>query len=378
MSLSRPSKIIRVLFVIVCIASLFHGLQRGLPDDGALLDFGSFWDSGRAAIEGRNPYTWGQHTFFVRINERFLFNYNLNPPPSLLLFGPMSLIDPDSGYILSYGCSLVLFFIIALFVSRSIAEENRGLFLLWAMSLPFLWDTLKLGQIYVYLAAFSMLAYTGTLKQRYARGNVFWGALLAIKPNFGAILLLVPSEYWKRIAIPTGLVLLLCNLLALALFGVDTYIRWYGAVTSDLARLSFPTNISLSGTLSRLTDTSTYFHLNGILLVLCIALACYLTRHIQELEVRIKVGYLVAILASPIGWVHYLLIALPVFMGFKLDNLGLLIMTLYLAPVYAVVGYHYNPTFMSAVTSMYYPAATLLLLYKVLRDHRRQIAAVSQ
>lgn len=378
MSFSRPSKIIRVLFIIACIASLLHGLQRGLPDDGALLDFGSFWDSGRAAIEGRNPYTWGQHTFFVRINERFLFNYNLNPPASLLLFGPMSLIDPDRGYILNYGCSLVLFFIIARFVSRSIAEENRGLFLLWAMSLPFLWDTLKLGQIYVYLAAFSVLAYVSTRKQLYARGSVFWGALLAIKPNFGAILLFVPPAYWKRIAIPAVLVFLLCNLLALGLFDVDTYIRWYGAVTSDLARLSFPTNVSLSGTLSRLTDTSTYFHINGILLVLCIALAYYLTRNIQQLEVRIKVGYLVAILASPIGWVHYLLIAFPVFMGFKVDNLGLLIMTLYLAPIYAVVGYHYTPTLMNAAISMYYPAATLLLLYKVLRDHKKSIAAVSQ
>lgn len=374
MSFSRPSKIIKVLFVIACIASLLHGLQRGLPDDGALLDFGSFWDSGRAAIEGRNPYTWGQHTFFVRINEKFLFNYNLNPPASLLLFGPMSFIDPDMGYILNYGCSLVLFFVVARFVSRSIAEDNGGLFLLWAMSLPFFWDTLKLGQIYIYLAALSVLAYLHTHKERYATGSIFWGALLAIKPNFGAILLFVPSVYWRRIAIPAVLVFLLCNLLALAIFDAETYMRWYAAATSDLARLAFPSNVSLSGTLSRLTDTSAYLHLNGILLVVSIALAYYLTRNIRQLEVRIKVGYLVAILASPIGWVHYLLIAFPVFMGFKVDNLGVLIMTLYLAPIYAVVGYHYNPTFINAAMSLYYPAATLLLVYKVLRDHKKSIA----
>lgn len=362
---ARPRPITKLLFSIACAMSLAQALQHSLPD-GRLMDFGSFWDSGRAVIEGKNPYTWGQHTFIVKIDQKTVFNYNLNPPPSLLFFAPLGYIEPDLIYIPLYTISLFLFASVLFAVARTIGTEDRKLFLVWGMCLPILWDTLKLGQIYVFLAALAFYTYIAILHKQRFLGALWMGILVSVKPNFGAILLFGNSRDWIRTAIWVAATIVGINLVSASLFGFDVYIRWYEAVTRDISRLAFPTNISIPGIAFRLTNTPVAW----IVTPICLVAGLYLVRNTTHLQTRLKIGFLVSILASPIGWVHYLLVSFPVFIKFRIDNLGLLIMTLYLAPISSVVGSYYQGSALDTLMSFSYPIATLLLLYKIARAPR--------
>lgn len=359
---ARPRLITRLMFIIACVISLMHALPRSLPD-GSIGDFGSFWDSGRAAIDGNNPYTWGRHTFFVRLDKKTVFNYNLNPPPSLLFFAPLSYVDPDLGYLLGYVISLALVAFIIFATARTSAIEDRYLFLVWGMCLPILWDTLKLGQIYVLLAALVCCAGAAMRSNHGLLGALSMGIFVSVKPNFGAALLFGNSREWAKTAFWIVMVVVAVNLLCVSLFGLDIYLRWYEAATHDISRLAFPTNISLPGVAFRLINAPVV----GIVTPLCVVGGIYLVRNTAHLETRLKVGFLVSILASPIGWVHYLLVIFPLLTKFKIDNLGLLIMTLYLAPISSVVRSYYQESVLDTTMSFFYPVATLLLLYKIAR-----------
>lgn len=74
------------LFAAACLFILIaDGVQRSLPS-GELRDFGSFVASARAGTEGRNPYGIHPFTFHVVLPGFDVWNFNLNPPVSVLVF----------------------------------------------------------------------------------------------------------------------------------------------------------------------------------------------------------------------------------------------------------------------------------------------------
>lgn len=166
-----------------------------------LLDFLSYWSAGVLYWSGANPYSAEEILYVQRLNGYtgsvpFMF---LSPPWLLLPLYPLSLLSPIEGYsawVLFSLCTAVWGSLIAqrsLHISR---EYTLPLFVLF-IAFPPLWETLRLGQLSLFLFLGVALA-----NFTIASGNVFAaflsGVLLSLKPNLTFLFPLLFFVRWLR------------------------------------------------------------------------------------------------------------------------------------------------------------------------------------
>lgn len=296
----------RAVVAAVLLAAIVHGLNAALPT-GALMDFGSFIASGRAAGQGLDPYGIYDLTFHVVLPGFEAWNPNLNPPTTLPLFQALGLLPPEQAFrlwwalsALSYGAALWL-------LAR---RHGAGLGILWALALAGLWDTLVLGQIYLPLVLAAVAAWLALEGGRWRLAGLLMGIVVAAKPNFAVWPALLLLAGHGRPAVAAGVTAALLSLVPAVLYGPQVWTQWLHLVVTDANRAAFLTNASLSGLGQRLGVPGL-----GTLasLGLLAGLGWWAWRrraHVLEVSAFALVG---AVLASPIAWVHYTLFLLPVF-----------------------------------------------------------------
>jgi hypothetical protein len=294
-----------VLAAILCSFALFY-FRYGLPP-GPLNDYGSFWASGKAANEGLNPYAVYPETFRSRYSGTV--HPNLNPPVSLLLFAPLARLDPHTMLVPLWWGGLLVYAGIVVMTLRRHRQPNGLLLGAWALALPALWDGLRLGQVYVLLFAAAALVWYLLEKERPLLAAVVIGCLAAFKPN----LLLWPALLFvaghRRMALVAFLSFAVVSALPLLFFGPEVYVHWLELLRGDVADRS---GFFANATVVAIGVRAGSHLLGGILALLVLAWAVLLVRRRPLSAIQASaLGIGVAILASPVAWMHYLLMLLP-------------------------------------------------------------------
>jgi hypothetical protein len=290
---------------LLVASAIFH-FQSGRPGDN-LLDYGSFWESGRAVNEGADPYGIYQKTH--RPLEPPYANPNLNPPVSLLLFSPLARFDAHSGHVALWWGGLVIFAVLSLFLLWRYRPTDSPLIAAWMLAIPAVWSSLSLGQVYILLLIPAIAAWVLMEAGRPVLGGLFVGLLAAFKPNLLVWPVLLFFGGYRREAAVAALSFAGFSALPAVLFGPEIYMQWIDVVANDdpIRRAHF-VNASLSGIAMRLGVPAAGIAVAGALLLV----AAYLVWKIPAS--RQQVGALaiaLSIVASPLAWFHYLLFLLP-------------------------------------------------------------------
>lgn len=315
--LRQPDEAQRMLRLVVALGLAVFGIwainfeyPRVVSDHG-LWDFGAFIASGRAAASGLDPYgiypPLTPHVVFPGFEA---WNPNLNPPISAILFQLFDVADPATSlrawWVISISCHLAA---VLLLLRRYSGGLEAVLIGIWAFALAGFWDTLYLGQIYTPLVLATVGAWLLLERGRMVQAGILIGLLVSMKPNFLVWpVLLFLAGYWRPV-LAAAVTAAVMAAVPLAVFGPQIYLDWLALVASDGERAMFLTNASFAGLASRAGLPLLGMVLSGALLLALAAWAFW--RRPQPMEIG-SLALVAALLASPLGWIHYTLFLLPV------------------------------------------------------------------
>ncbi len=353
-------------------------LPRVQPSE-LLWDFGSFVASGRAAREGLNPYGIYPLTFHVQLPGFEAWNPNLNPPISALLFQVFDTADPHSAFRSWRWISIAIYLGTLLLLIRRFPTSEPLLLILWSLALAGFWDTLLLGQIYLPLVLAAVGAWLLLERGAGLWAGVLIGVVVAIKPNFLVWPALLFLAGHRRPAVAAVATAALISAIPLAVFGADVYRQWIELVASDRDRAFFLTNASLAGLAARAGIPALGLILS---LALLAGLAAWAVRRRPDRIRASALALVAALLASPLGWIHYTLFLLPVLMSHWSRPAMRLVAVLLVVPVPFVIGQFTEPTLIQLTVGSVYAWALILCLailvfdeWRIARRARRSLAA---
>lgn len=294
--------------VLASLWAISRELPRVLPEHG-LWDFGSFVASARAARDGLNPYGIYPLTLHVSLPGFESWNPNLNPPISAILFRVFDVPDPAVTFWAWFWVSVASQLAIVMVVLWFQRPSEPVAVAAWIVGLAGFWDTLFLGQIYVPLALAAVGAWCLLNRGAGLWSGILIGVVAAMKPNFLVWPVLLFLAGHRRPAMAALATVLAVSAVPLLVYGPDVYRQWFQLVAADRARAFFLTNASLSGLAARAG-------VPGLGLVLSVALLGALTvwalwRKPEPARAS-AFALLAALLASPLGWIHYTLFLVPV------------------------------------------------------------------
>jgi len=368
-SVRIPGYGLAVLSILVIAAEAL----RTMPGDW-LWDFGSFVASGRAAAEGLDPYGVYQLTFHVVLPGFEAWNPNLNPPISALLFQLFDVADPHLMFRIWYGISIVLYVVTVLLLLQRFRQPPLLILALWAFALSGFWDTLILGQIYIPLVLAGVAAWLLLERGSNVWAGILIGAVVAMKPNFAVwpVLLLLSRHYVPSVtAIATAAVI---SAIPLVFFGPEVYRQWLELLASDEERAFFLTNVSLTGLASR-AGVATL----GIALSLALlgASAIWALRFRPDPMRASALALVVALLASPIAWIHYTMFLIPVLLS-RWDLNGMrLVAVLLIVPVPFVIAQFGKSAWTQFTVGSVYNWAVALCLAVLVADEVKRLRRTS-
>lgn len=305
----RPRLLMKALYLLLALLTCFSNLRWSFPRGDYLMDFGSFIASGRAVAEGLNPYGVYPLTFrFIRGTE-VVAAPNLNPPISVLLFQLLAAADPGIAFRIWYLGSIVLYVVVVVLLLRAAPEAVTPVRVVWALSLGGFWHTLHMGQVYILLLLVFVSALLSLRRGRYQVAGLLVGILIALKPNFLVLPVLLLLAGCATTALSALAVAALLSAAPLLVYGSSVYAQWLEVLRHDTG-VGLPTNGSLFGLAARLGIPELGIVIAGAL-VLVAALWAWRQRP-QGLTVS-NLAIVVLLLASPLAWAGYTVFLLPVF-----------------------------------------------------------------
>jgi hypothetical protein len=154
----------------------------------------------------------------------------------------------------------------------------------------------------------------------------------------------------------------------LLVFGPDIYRQWFELIAADRERAFFLTNASLSGLAARVGLPAL-----GIILSigLLVGLAAWAFLRRPDVVRASGLAVLAALLASPLGWIHYTLFLLPVLLAHWSRPAMRLVALLLVVPVPFVIGQFTQPALVQLTIGSAYAWALVLCLAVLLFDEWR-------
>jgi hypothetical protein len=340
-----------------------------IAHEAGLWDFGSFVASGRAAKEGLNPYGIYPLTLRVELPGFESWNPNLNPPISALLFQAFDVADPHLVYRVWRWISVAFYAAAVFLLVRRFNSLKAAIFALWAFALAGFWDTLFLGQIYLPLVFAGVAAWLLLGRGAGLAAGILIGLVVAMKPNFlvWPALLFLSGSY--RPAVTAVVTAGAVSLIPFALYGPDVYLQWFELVASDQERVLFLTNGSFAGLAAR-AGLPFLGPLLGLALLAGLAAWAFWRR--PDALTASALALVAALLASPLGWIHYTLFLLPVILS-HWHRLGMRVVALLLIiPVPFIIDQLAKPAWIQLTIGSVYGWALVLCLCLLLKDEWRQ------
>lgn len=318
----------------------------------SLRDFGTFYESGRAALDGRNPYEIHENSYRVTIKHFDGANPNLNPPASLLIFAPMSLFEPDMTLRVIWWGSLITFLTVLLVLNRIYRPPGGNWLVIWALSLPGFWGTVMLGQVYVALLVAVAAAWVLQDRGRLVAAGLLIGLVAAFKTNFlvWPVLLLI-AGHW-RTAIPAFGSFAVLSVLPVLFFGPQVYQQWIEMIVNDdPSRILWVTNMSVIAYASRL---GLPWLGKAIAAGILLGLAWWAWRNRPAARDAGLVAMFASLLASPVAWIHYGLFLLPPLFSTAWTRAMVIGAILLATPRLVADGLFYGPTWMEVTLGSLY------------------------
>lgn len=295
---------------------------RGLSTVGPnqLRVFGSFWSSGWAVAHHLNPYAVYPLSWHIPLHDArhgyALVDLNLSPPSLLPLFHVLSFLAPDTAVKLwTLASAAAVFTCIALVILSPGVEVQRRQ-LLWLLICPALYDTLLVAEDWTFLALAATLAWFLINRNRQIAAGVFLGILVAIKPNYALWPLFLLIAGHKRTAATTALVTTVLCMVPVLLYDPAVYPQWLHAISGD-QHWTFPTDVSISAFATIFGHPAVGQAVSASLVLF----SCwFIFRNRPSTDAIAGIALSVAMLASPIAWMHYTLLLIPVLLSRPWDR----------------------------------------------------------
>ena len=311
-----------ILFILLAV-TFFINILYVVDSLGGLYDFGSFVGAGELALNGLDPYSTESsliNSIKFRENDPSQYAPNLNPPITVLIFKKIANINPLSSITFWRICSILFFITAIIILQRTYPARGFQAFMrfTWALSLAGFWHTLHLGQIYTFLLILIVLAWVLFKNNKPVAAGIFLGIVIAIKPNFILLALLLCIAGNWQLFLSAGVTAAIISAIPLITNGFGIYRQWLEAsllFTPNM--LVFPGNNSFEGLTARFGS-----HAAGtiISLLLIILLIFYIYKSKPNQEKVISLGILISLLASPIAWTGYTMLLLPIIFSRKQWN----------------------------------------------------------
>jgi hypothetical protein len=263
-------------------------------------DFTMFYDSGRAWVEGRAPYTHA--------------HANLNPPFVVAtVFAPLARLSYRSAQVVWFAAS-VLAFVFSLRVIAHALQLNRqqSLSLLAGLSVTYPWCLLWFGGQVTFLLMYPFSRAWAALRSGdQVTAGVWLAPVLVFKPPFALLALALPLRTW----IVAGVLSASMSGLTILWTGWEPWRQWM-AFGGEVRWLSWADNASLWGVFTRaqsgwlgggaLSEVPT---VGWAVMAVVGALGFLRTLCEGDADRRIALAIVWLLLVLPLGWVYYLPIA---------------------------------------------------------------------
>ncbi|GAB2919419.1 hypothetical protein GCM10027047_16230 [Rhodococcus aerolatus] len=304
--------------VVVLVGHLVHGdaAVADLVSDrptGAQ-DFTAFRDSAVALLRGGDVYALPTPASLP----------SLGPPLLPVLLAPLGLLTPLAGYRLLAVVTLLCVVGSAAVVARSLRVRPAAAVAVLAgvLSSTAVLSTLRFGQVYGLLAALLTAAWWAGRRDLPVVEGALLAVLVVLKPSLAPVLLLLVVRRRGRALVSAAVVGAVAVLAPLLLTGPGALATWLRLLTTRLdPMLTYPANVSLPGTLARLTTENPWAPPvlvvpGGAWVGTALGLAAVVASALAARERRAGDPALLALaaaglLASPVTWSTYLVVLVP-------------------------------------------------------------------
>lgn len=259
-----PYLILVVFFIVAYSSYLFNYAYPFLKTTN--VDLPSFWTAARATfIQGRSPYNPDLLKSIIPGGQQ-VFPY-LYPPPSLLLFSPMTLMSYAQARVLMLGLNHALVLFVLWFVPikmlRLSAKRDTALIILLSFYLFSFYPLIVLffhGQINLILAALLYLFWYSTRRDR-TISAAFFLALSILLKTYPLLILpfLILTKKYKVVGYTLG-ILGVVTIAAYLVLPSQVWADWFGRILPTGGYTKIPdglflstatTNLSFNGVISR-------------------------------------------------------------------------------------------------------------------------------
>jgi hypothetical protein len=322
-----------VLFTLgSCVSFSWNALLLRKQLELHLNDLGKFYYDARAFAEGRPMYEPSPATDIPLSESTSKQLLNLNPPHMHLVLLPFVSLVPQTMLVLwllsGLGC-LVAVVYKSLQAAGSTVRLRRLLWYGLAVTLSAAFGSIMLtGQITMHMLPLIMWAWLAARRLRWNQVAIALGLGISIKPF---LLIFVPWLAIRGRVSAACLSLIVCSLcfaVGVAVFGVDNHAAWLAAIGA-IDWHYMPLNASLQAFLGRALQETFYFEpvvdmpqarfmlwFGGSTLIGLASLSvAILDRSPEAADRTFCILLLAALLMCPLGWVYYLLLALPSAIG---------------------------------------------------------------
>lgn len=287
----------------------------------ALPDFPNYYLGGEKLFDGRPVYG----SLEAEVEDRFgvagYEAYPADPPPTVALLAPLSLLPYDPAWLLLAGISVVIMVAVAYLTAREAgcdAEIGAALasFALLSTSFRFL---IVRNHAETFVLLFGYLGWRALRRGREGSTGIWWGLATALKLWPGMWLVGLAGRRSRAGLLGGAAAVVAVGLVSLAVVRWGNFVdfatqvvgastRWYGAL-GNYSLLSLGTAL-----------VSQWFGWVLLGLGALVIVPLYL-RHARSADQLWVGGTAVALLLSPLSWLNYLVLAIPalIIVGVRLD-----------------------------------------------------------
>jgi len=346
-----------------------------------LKDLGSFLHSGAGYRLGLNPYHYESWLLPQPVSVQGL---NLNPPISVYGFDYLSRLPAGRVEAMFLVGSLLL---LALSVGLLMAAypDKRNVFVLLAvLSLAGVWHMVWYLQLYAPLILAITCSWLLMRRGNLLAAGVMLGLVVAIKPNFGVVILALLAARHFKVALPALGTAAIISAAPLLISGPLIYEQWIELATS-FKGLVWTSNASLVSAGARFHQPLVGYALASVALLLMLY---WQWRFRPPVLQSTAAAITAALLIGPVSWAGYTLFLLPYFFSQRWDRrlwTAVVMLDMPFAPklLAAMLGLpvpHTPPhslNLITAVTASVYVWAMVLLMHHNLTEGTPSTAALA-
>jgi hypothetical protein len=313
---------VAVAVVAVVLFGVFFAREAPKSLDGrALPDFPNYYFGGERLFDGRPVYGSLEREIEDNFGVTAYDNYPADPPPTVVLVAPLSLLPYDVAWFVLAGLSIAIVLSVTYLTARETGiPPEIGMALAGVALLTTSFRLLVTrNHIESLVLLFGFLGWRALRRGGSKAAGGWWGLATALKLFPGMWLVGLTAKRF-RVGMATGAAaVMVAGLVSFAVLGwanvadfftevIGESTRWYGALG----------NYSLLSLGTALTSATLGWVFTGIGVLTLVPL--YVKFAVRPDQVWVA-GTAVALLLSPLSWLNYLVLAIPalIIVGSRLD-----------------------------------------------------------